>query len=161
MPEIKDSGTRMEFETGAVRDIQKGKGRCDLLPLGQIAELLGGEDETADPILFYLDMYVHSKDKCAIYRAIRSFGDKRKWTVCDTILEVSKHYEDGAAKYGEHNWEKGLPTHCYLNSGIRHYLKWYRGDDDEPHDRAFVWNMLGLLWTLENRPELDDIQKMD
>ena len=29
---IKDSGNRREFETGAVRDIQEGKGRCDLLP---------------------------------------------------------------------------------------------------------------------------------
>ena len=30
---ISDSGNRTEFETGAVRDIQEGKGRCDLLPL--------------------------------------------------------------------------------------------------------------------------------
>lgn len=30
---IKDSGSRREFDTGAVRDIQHGKGRYDLLPL--------------------------------------------------------------------------------------------------------------------------------
>lgn len=30
---IKDSGTRREFASGAVRDIQEGKGRCDLLPV--------------------------------------------------------------------------------------------------------------------------------
>ena len=29
---VKDSGERSEFETGAVRDRQKGKGRYDLLP---------------------------------------------------------------------------------------------------------------------------------
>ncbi len=29
---IKDDGSRHEFNTGAVRDIQEGKGRCDLLP---------------------------------------------------------------------------------------------------------------------------------
>lgn len=29
---IKDSGSRQEFGTGAVRDIQQGKGRFDLLP---------------------------------------------------------------------------------------------------------------------------------
>lgn len=29
---IKDSGTRREFETGAVRDMSEGKGRFDLLP---------------------------------------------------------------------------------------------------------------------------------
>lgn len=32
MSEILDSGNRTEFESGAVRDIQEGKGRCDLLP---------------------------------------------------------------------------------------------------------------------------------
>ena len=29
---IKDSGNRREFDTGAVRDMSEGKGRCDLLP---------------------------------------------------------------------------------------------------------------------------------
>lgn len=29
---VKDSGERRLFETGAVRDIAEGKGRCDLLP---------------------------------------------------------------------------------------------------------------------------------
>lgn len=37
---IMDSGTRREFTSGAVRDMQDGKGRCDLLPLGIIAERL-------------------------------------------------------------------------------------------------------------------------
>ena len=37
---IKDSGNRTEFATGAVRDIQVGKGRCDLLPLRDIAILV-------------------------------------------------------------------------------------------------------------------------
>lgn len=33
MSEIKDSGERREFETGAVRDMAEGKGRFDLLPM--------------------------------------------------------------------------------------------------------------------------------
>jgi hypothetical protein len=37
--EIKDSGERREFNTGAVRDIQEGKGRYDLLPWDAIHEL--------------------------------------------------------------------------------------------------------------------------
>lgn len=36
---IKDSGERREFGTGAVRDIQEGKGRYDLLPWEAIHEL--------------------------------------------------------------------------------------------------------------------------
>lgn len=30
MAVLKDSGERRQYETGAVRDIQEGKGRCDL-----------------------------------------------------------------------------------------------------------------------------------
>lgn len=37
---IKDNGERREFETGAVRDIAEGKGRCDLLPLKVVGEML-------------------------------------------------------------------------------------------------------------------------
>ena len=40
MSELKDSGNRREFSTGAVRDVADGKGRCDLLPLGVIANML-------------------------------------------------------------------------------------------------------------------------
>ncbi len=36
---IKDSGTRTEFSTGAVRDAQEGKGRMDLLPVRAIIEV--------------------------------------------------------------------------------------------------------------------------
>lgn len=37
--EIKDSGERRKFKTGAVRDITEGKGRCDLLPACSILRL--------------------------------------------------------------------------------------------------------------------------
>ena len=37
---IVDSGARRQFESGAVRDIQEGKGRCDLLPLVEVSTLL-------------------------------------------------------------------------------------------------------------------------
>jgi anthranilate phosphoribosyltransferase len=36
---IQDSGERREFPTGAVRDIQEGKGRYDLIPWEAIHEL--------------------------------------------------------------------------------------------------------------------------
>ena len=77
----------------------------------------------------------------------------------EALLRLSRHYEEGAKKYGEYNWQKGIPSHCYLDSGIRHLLKYYRGDTDERHDRAFIWNMLGLAWNDLNKPELNDVCK--
>lgn len=39
MTEIKDSGQRTEFATGALRDMHDGKGRFDLLPWHAITEV--------------------------------------------------------------------------------------------------------------------------
>lgn len=66
------------------------------------------------------------------------------------LLEVSKHFDEGALKYGENNWQKGIPESSYIDSAVRHYLKWLRMDDDEQHDRAFVWNIMCLIWTHEH-----------
>ena len=149
---IKDSGTRRKFKTGAVRDIAEGKGRCDLLPLEVVSRLLKN-----DCVLKNINSYVYSGDKRYLADAIVFFATHRYKNTITAILEVAKHYEDGCVKYGERNWQKGIDLHCYIDSGVRHYLKWLRGDTDEPHDRAFIWNMLGALWTHENKPELIDL----
>jgi len=44
-----------------------------------------------------------------------------------------------------------LPEWCYLDSAIRHYLKWKRGDKDERHDRAVLWNLSCLMWTIKHK----------
>ena len=161
---ILDSGARREFETGAVRDIQEGKGRCDLLPLEVIGDYLmstkinSTEYQTAANILENLDYFVnHDGNIRRIHHVITLFIDMMKWTPIRATLEVAKHYEEGAKKYAERNWEKGIPCHCYVDSGVRHLLKWLDKWDDEPHDRAFLWNMFCLLWTLNNKPELNDL----
>lgn len=65
------------------------------------------------------------------------------------FLEVAKHFEEGAKKYGENNWQRGIPVHCYIDSAIRHYLKWLRGDKDEFHCRAFCWNVMCCIWEVD------------
>ena len=148
---LQDSGERREFTSGAVRDIADGKGRCDLLPLMEVGSVLD------DEILMLVSGYIYSGNKLSLVRAITAFANKAFGNLYTAMLEVSKHYEDGANKYSERNWEKGIPLHCYIDSGVRHYLKYSRGDDDERHDRAFLWNMLGALWTQDNKPELIDL----
>jgi hypothetical protein len=96
-----------------------------------------------------------------LYSALDYFNDCN-WKNRQTMfLEVAKHYQDGAEKYVERNWEKGIPVHCFIDSAVRHYLKFLRGDSDESHDRAFVWNILGAIWTHRNKPELIDLPFMD
>ena len=144
---IKDSGDRTEFKSGAVRDMREGKGRCDLMPLEVVQRFVG--DDGIDPTLVCIANFQTSGDTSDLYNALTYF-DEQHWdnpyTLC---LEVAKHFEEGAKKYGENNWQKGIPVHCYIDSAIRHYLKWLRGDTDEPHDRAFVWNIMCCIWEVD------------
>jgi hypothetical protein len=104
----KDSGKRQEFETGARRDIQTGKGRYDLLP------------------------------KCAIHR-------------------YAQLLERGAEKYGDHNWEKGIPSSRYMSSLLRHAFQYANGERDEDHAAAVLFNAGGLIYNETYHPELNDI----
>lgn len=149
--ELQDSGSRREFESGAVRDIADDKGRCDLLPLGIIGAMMD------DPIMQDIEQYIRKGDPKFLNSVINCFCEDHYGEVYTALLEVSKHYADGAKKYADRNWEKGIPLHCYIDSGVRHYIKYLRGDTDEPHDRAFLWNMLGALWTQKNKPDLIDL----
>ena len=149
---LPDSGERREFPTGAVRDIAQGKGRCDLLPL----DVLGAW--TGDEILEQIDFYLHSGDTEYLEEAMGKFIDSEyNRDIYTAILEVAKHFEDGAVKYGDNNWQKGIYLHCYIDSAVRHYCKYRRGDEDEPHNRAFLWNLVCAIWTHKNKPEMIDI----
>lgn len=64
------------------------------------------------------------------------------------IIEVSKHCEAGAFKYGTHNVDKGIPTSSLMDSAMRHAAKYLDGQEDEDHLLAAAWN---LLWAIEMR----------
>lgn len=163
-PTIKDSGTRQQFPTGAVRDIQKGKGRCDLLPLDVVADFYCGDgtemkENTVVLIFNHIQMFMDTGRIDHLYIVLDDFSSDAFSGIENMLLEVSMHFEEGAEKYGENNWQKGLPVKCYINSAVRHYLKWFRGDTDERHDRAFCWNILCAIWTCKHKPELNEYGK--
>ena len=108
MSNILDSGNRTQFNTGAVRDMHQGKGRCDLLPP-------------------------------------------------NALLRLARHFETGSLKYGDRNWELGIPCHSFADSGMRHLLKYMAGNTDEDHLIAAIWNLMCLAETEELRPEMQDI----
>lgn len=149
---IQDSGNRKTFDTGAVRDMPNGKGRCDLMPLDVVGKLINSAGIVA------IAQYQETKDVTWLYRAlldhfVRELFDGQ---ITNMLLEVSAHFEEGAAKYGEDNWRKGIPIYCYIDSAVRHYLKWRRGDADERHDRAVTWNLMCAIWTAEHLDQEED-----
>ena len=112
---IKDSGERREFQSGAVRDIVEGKGRCDLVPLESAAILIFSSYSLVCDVDFIkrniekivlekLDDYMSTfnegeeDQEYHLSMVVQNFLLARKWSKNDAFLEVSKHYEEGAKK---------------------------------------------------------------
>jgi hypothetical protein len=79
------------------------------------------------------------------------------------IREVAIHFQQGAAKYQDRNWEKGMHLGVFMDSMLRHAFKVLGSEHDERHDRAMAWNAIAFLETSERikegrlPKELDDI----
>lgn len=145
---ILDSGNRTEFNSGAVRDMKENCGRCDLMPLDIVGEFLDSE------VIKNINNFQNTGFVQHLYNALDFINADYYKDDADMILDASIHYEEGAKKYGEYNWQKGIPVQSYIDSAVRHYLKHLRGDDDENHLRAFVWNILCLIWTVKHKEDL-------
>lgn len=170
------------FESGAVRDIQEDKGRMDLVPLpdtGLIYDMFENvyDDMTnssysvkRNTIFNCIHNYLWTADTNMLRKAICYFISlTNQWNDTDSaiccnaltnaILEVSLHYKRGLEKYGERNWEKGIPLHSFMDSACRHYIKYLGGWKDERHDLAFIWNLWGCIYTQEHikKDTLNDI----
>jgi len=57
------------------------------------------------------------------------------------IRALAIHFEKGAVKYGDRNWEKGLPVARFLDSAMRHIFQFLEGKDDENHLVSALWNI--------------------
>jgi hypothetical protein len=95
---IKDSGERLNFDSGMVRDVTDDKTDYSLVLDGPLVERLAA------------------------------------------------HLTKGARKYAKRNWLQASGEAEYQRfreSAVRHFLQWYRGDTDEDHFAATVFNMNG------------------
>ncbi len=61
------------------------------------------------------------------------------------MMRFAKHFENGAKKYGDRNWEKGQPMSVFLDSAMRHTAKFLAGLRDEDHLAAAMWNLHAIM----------------
>jgi hypothetical protein len=78
------------------------------------------------------------------------------------IRALALHYENGAKKHGDRNWELGQNLSVFKNSLTRHaHQVAYAFDED--HAAAVAWNAFGYITTMERiragllPKELDDL----
>ena len=128
---------RETFETGAVRD--KTDYRYDLMsPLvvslilrndieaRNLAESLMHRDICHKSVLFHLEVVVHTNPAGLVH-----------------LYAQALH--EGASKYGERNWEKGIPESNLLNHALAHLFALVSGDQSENHRSHLVWNVMTLI----------------
>jgi len=71
----------------------------------------------------------------------------------EALSRLAKHFEGGALKYADRNWEKGIPMSRFMDSGIRHAFQFLAGADDEDHLAAAAWN---FMCAIETEHRVDD-----
>lgn len=65
----------------------------------------------------------------------------------EALMRLARHFQNGAKKYGDENWRKGQNLRRFMDSAIRHGLKYLAGYRDEDHAIAAAWNLLCLVET--------------
>jgi hypothetical protein len=65
------------------------------------------------------------------------------------LRRLAVHFENGAKKYGDRNWEKGQQMSRYLDSALRHLFRYLEGHRDEDHLAASMWNVGCMIHTEE------------
>lgn len=84
------------------------------------------------------------------------------------LKRLAMTMEEGAIKYGDRNWEKGMPQSRLFDSAIRHLLQYMMGYEDEDHLGHAMFNVMamthndeliadGLLpYELDDRPFMEN-----
>lgn len=62
------------------------------------------------------------------------------------LKRLAELYERGAVKYGDSNWEKGMPCSRIIASLMRHVEQFREGDRTEDHLAAVAWNAFALIY---------------
>lgn len=125
MAELKDSGDRTVFASGAVRDCRIGKGMPCLVPIHPLY--------------------------CMLLNANKTWVDIPP----EPMFRIEQHFEKGRVKYSdannynlwEENWKKGIVVMAYYDSASRHLNEWLMKDESEDKLAAAFWNVVCLMET--------------
>ena len=73
------------------------------------------------------------------------------------LRRLAETCAEGAHKYGDFNWQQGIPASQMLNHAIRHIYLWLEGDRSEDHLAHSAWNILGVCHFEEAMPHMIDV----
>lgn len=103
-------------------------------------------DEPAAEIVQYATGAVRSADAESVRYDLISPIALERW---------AKTCHEGAQKYGDYNWEKGMAVSVMINHTFEHLRKYLAGDRSEDHLGHALWNIAGAIHSEELWPELN------
>jgi hypothetical protein len=103
----------------------------------------------------------HTEDSSVKYQsgAVRSAdAEGTRYDLISPIglAAVAAACAEGASKYGDFNWEKGMPANDMINHALRHIYLFLSGNRDEDHLGHAAWNVLAAIHSLEVWPDLNE-----
>jgi len=128
-----DSGSRQQFEEGAVRDTAEDKPKVEYLCPYFLGALRGCND-----LYWPLDMvaeFMLTHDVSHLMRIVAVWFPQGGWQDLCHWLEL------GSEKYDSWNWARGMPVSRVLESLIRHLLDWAHHEEGEDHRAAALCNI--------------------
>ena len=164
--EMKDSGKRALFPTGAQRDTSTNKPRPDLISPYVMKELFtlhadGWRYDKAECIRGLVNNLTIFRDDPQHQGALVLLSLQRVINIMyleiansDTelynsnrvlatgLLRIGEWLRLGAIKYNEWNWAKGIPVSRCYESAIRHLMQYLSGATDEDHLAALGCNLM-------------------
>lgn len=129
----------------------------DFPPVGSWLDIMAKQYERDNLILNEQGNNIHIHDKGSRFNE-----GKLRWSLVDLkYLEgLVQVLMNGAAKYSDYNWQKGLPTLEIYESLMRHIVAWRSGEDKDKesgldHIDHAICNLYFMKWMIANKPSFD------
>lgn len=71
------------------------------------------------------------------------------------LARLAGTYAEGARKYSDNNWLRGMPITDLLNHAIRHQYLYLSGDRSEDHLAHAAWGLFAAMHSEEKWPHLN------
>lgn len=148
-----------------LRDSEEGKPRVDLVDMSFVHDVMDywSEGRTVDLINGLKGTELHNYDPLRMAAGIlkHKYGEYKPndkefyyYVLGNFVLGLAERLTEALAKYPENNWKLLLDDASrlhYSRALLRHVTMWLRGDDNENHLYASMFNLMGIwYWNKEN-----------
>ena len=156
--EVKDSGERLDYDSGMRRDTEGDKSRYDLiLPQWLYGSLRDSRNftEAERNAISTFKNWLEDEGYVTGEFVIGRIWDAATLTAIEGAEMWQQHMKNGAVKYGEHNWQLANSEKEYerfKRSAQRHLIQWLNKEEDEDHISAIAFNIMAAS---ETKKKLD------